>query len=439
MKTTNKISKYILSTLITSLLFSTSLQNTYAESGLKFKDVSDDHWAYTHIESMAKAGYLMGDTSSNYNPSSYIDKFETARILAMISGYKTDNEDVILNNYANKAYEKNADILNAYADIFSTWNNTTDRAIAYLIEREILDIEELATFIDKNDDIETLSFITKGEIASYFVKLLDLEDVSLETKYNFTFNDDNEIDENIKNYTYYMHFAKIMDIDQDGNFNADAPISKSVFAMYLDKLLNIFAPEMGITLSEFDNKQHLEVSFSDTNNFDEFDKIETMHATFDKLVNLGSSNLNAMQLILNDGTVRIYKYASDIAIILDDYLKTPLELVNGMQITLTLNNDEIVEINASFNEQTQDMKTSKSQNLNSSANVITGIIEEIFVSKNAQSYIVLSFDSEFIETQKYSFLPNKINILSVGVGSEVEITLEEDLISFISLLDDNIN
>ena len=129
-----------------SMALSFYSSNVYA---MNFKDVSQTFWAYKYIDDVATKGLITADATGYFKPNANIDKFETAKILAKVAGYKytdlTDDEKTFCDN----AYNKYKSLLNSYAKKYSKWINISDREISYLLEKNIFTESDLDKFIIK--------------------------------------------------------------------------------------------------------------------------------------------------------------------------------------------------------------------------------------------------------------------------------------------------
>lgn len=300
-----------------------------------FSDVPATHWAYQSISRIAERGILVGDTSGNYKPDDYIDKFETAKILAKLDGYKQTGYSDSEKTYYDKAYDKNKSLLSQYSKAFSKWNSTADRDIAYLLEKEILTAEDLNQFVIlRNDGSEAIRALSREEAATFLVKLMGRKNEALSYNTTSTFKDDSSISVGSKPYVYYLRSINVTSGDSNNEFLPNGAVTRATLAVLLDKALAI--------MEEGQSTQP--VATSSSNASDQVSKIETVSGTFDKLFNSGSTN--AIQLVTPDGTKKIYKIANQISIYIDGFLKTSVDLKAGMPMLCVLNNYELIDIKA---------------------------------------------------------------------------------------------
>lgn len=315
--------------IITTFIFAVLTVNM-AFAAPTFKDVSPEHWAYEHISSVAEKGYITGDTTGNFKPDDNISKFETSKILARVAGYKYYDITPQEQTYFDRAYEKNKTLIAQYAVAFSKWNSTTDREIAFLLEKEILTTEDLNQFIIKDSTgKEQLRALSMVECAEFLVRLIDKKIDALTTKFNYDFADDASIPEDKKQYVYYLKSKGVISADEKGNFNPYSAVNRASISTMLNKALN------------FQNNTGNGNSTNNSNN-ETSSVIETITGTVDKYY----SSLNAVQIITFDGKKNLYKISPLSSIYIDTYLKTPDDLKEGMPVIAIVNENEVAELKA---------------------------------------------------------------------------------------------
>lgn len=203
-----------------------------------FKDVNEDYWAYSEIQQISSFEILVGDLSGNFNPESYIDKFEFAKVLtrlASVCSYENFDEK---QTYS----EQYKDIVNEYKKIFEKWNSTADPEIALLLENQIFTQYDLDLFIIKDkSNKEQIKALTREELAVFLVRLMGAENKVNELEFKYNLQDDYIINQDIKNHIYYIISTEIMQAN-DGYFNPKKLVTKaelsSILSKYLDYVTN---------------------------------------------------------------------------------------------------------------------------------------------------------------------------------------------------------
>lgn len=328
--------KRVLSVVLAfSLSFSLLFQTAYAAP--VFSDVDSSHWAYSSIIRIADLGVIVGDTEGRYNPNDYIDKFETAKILARISGYKQYDYTESEKAFYDKAYEKNRAYLNQYGKTYKKWNTTADRQIAFLLEKEILTPDDLKDFVGiKSDGTEGIRALTKECAAMFVTKAVGKKTDALTTSLPVLYLDDQTISAAARPYVYYLKSAGFMSGDEKNNFSPREPITKADMAVLLDKVFSYANIEPAQISGIPDSAESINLSVPD--------QMETVTATFSSFYK--SHDINAVQLTLSDGTRKIYKVSPGLTIYINGFLKTESDLEEGMNVLAVLSNNEIVDIKA---------------------------------------------------------------------------------------------
>jgi len=310
------------------LMSSVALAATYS-------DVPSTHWAYAAISRVSERGLMLGDMNGNFNPDSSIDKFDTAKILAQMAGYKYTNVSTSETEYYNKAYEKNKTFLSQYAASFSKWNSTANREIAFLLEKEILTVEDLNQFvIRKNDGTEALRALSREEAAVFFVRLMGKKSEAVAYTDYYAFKDDSSISISSKPYVYYLRGMGVISGDPNNNYNPNSAVTRAAMAVMCNAVLDLLNNNNTGTVGTG--------ALSSTNTAASVNNVATISGTIDKYF----ETLNAFQIDDGAGNKSIYKLSSSVSITVDGFLKTAQDLKTGMSIIGTVNNNELVSIKA---------------------------------------------------------------------------------------------
>jgi len=317
-------------TLALSLVFVSVTSNT-AFANLSFHDVPQNHWAYEEISFIADRGYIAGDTSGNFKPDDNISKFETAVILARVAGFKYYDISPEEQNYFNRAYEKNRNLILQYSNAFTRWSSTADKEIAFLLEKEILTVEDLNQFIVKDaNGNEQLRALSRVECAEFLVRLIGkTRDALLVTDFSSPFSDHEHIPESKLPFVYYLKEEAVISPDENGNFNPFSTVTRASMASLLDKVLRI--ETNGSTITDKDPSNTAVSAI-----------IETLSGKVDKYY----PNIEALQIIDNDGKKNLYAISPISNIYIDSYLKTVHDLKSGMPFVAVVNNNTIADLRA---------------------------------------------------------------------------------------------
>ena len=249
---------------------------------MNFKDVPQIFWAYQYINDVAEKGFITADAAGYFKPNDNINKFDTAKILAKVAGYKyTDLTDDDKSFY-NDAYDKYKSLLTSYAKKYTKWSSISDREIAFLLQKNIFTESDLDKFIVKEGKTEKLRALSKEEAAMYLTKLLgDL--VVPNQMYGFTFADDSSIAADYKPYVYCLYKSGIITGDDKNKFSPKTAVTKTTLSVMLSKTLKFIE----------DNKVQ---------------KVDTISGTIDKVY----SGIGAVQIISESGSKNVYKVSAEI-------------------------------------------------------------------------------------------------------------------------------
>ena len=298
---------------------------------VKYKDVPETYWAYNEINDVSDRGLMVGDASGNFRPGDPIDKFETARILAKVMGYKYTNVSAEELAYYRQAYGKNRDVIAQYSAPYVKWKSAYDYEIAFLLEKEIFTVEDLSQFVVKDaNGVQQYRALSKQEAAVYMVKIMGGKSEALAGSYDLALADDADIKASYKPYVYYLFSIGILNQDENGQFRPNEMVTRASLAVMLsdsltyidrhgDNALNPQAP------AAVDATQVVSLTGSITRFFTDTDSVQ----------------------ITSGSVSNTYKLASDVNIFVDSFLKTRNDLKEGMAVNAVLSGGQIIEIQAS--------------------------------------------------------------------------------------------
>ncbi len=314
--------------------------NTFAIASSGYVDVPKDHWAYNSISNISKKGYIVGNGAGEYKPNNPIDKFETAKILAVVSGYKYADITLDEKTFYDNAYNKHKKLIAEYSKKFTKWNSTADREISFLLEKGILIPSDLDQFVilgaNKKEQLRALS---RQEISVFLTKIMQDEYFALNGEYTNPFKDDKNINANAKPYVYFLRNKGVLSGDNNNNFNPNGAVTRAEFAVMLDKVLNIINKE--------GNKQdNIEDSKQDNTTTNE--EVNIVNGIIDKTY----PSINAIQVTTTNNDNKIYKLNSSVEIYVNDKLSSYTNITAGSNFTATLKDNQIVELRVISNNTT---------------------------------------------------------------------------------------
>ncbi|MDE6357959.1 MAG: S-layer homology domain-containing protein, partial [Eubacteriales bacterium] len=319
------LKKVLTAFVLSSRLISFNCVNAYAT---EFNDVKKEHWAYDYIQNMSDLGLLVGDLSGNFNPDSYISKFDTLKIIATLCGYNFNTKDLAEKEYYKSLNEKYKENIATYEKKYSKWNSSVSYEMSYLLEKGILNLSELDQFIVLNNEKEQLRALSREEIALYLVRIMGLEEEVNKITFTPSLKDHLDIAPDKINSVYYLQSLNI--IAKDGeNFYPKKAVTKAELSQIITNFLNYTKININV-----DNYQS---SFSGNN-------IQTKFVTIEKIY----PSDNIIQTKIGYIT-KTYKLAENSNIKINGK-KASLNMISeGSYAEITFNNYLITDINVNTN------------------------------------------------------------------------------------------
>lgn len=336
----------------------------YAEN---FSDVATNHFAYSAINAIASKGIMSGDETGKFNPDKYIDKFDTSKMFAKLLGYKysgiSDEETI----FYNKAYENQKALISKYSSKFKRWNSSADKEIAFLLEKQFYTEDDLEQFVILNSSgTEQLRALSREEMAEFLVRYIGKTNEAKNYKITSAFSDDNAISASKKQSVYYLKSLGIINGTTDGKFIPKGAVTRADFCY----LLNLTMIKTG---KDITNTNSLSSTGALVNN------VGAINCTVEKYF----ASLNILQVNEN-GVHKLYKVTSSASIKINGYLGQISNLPIGSQATITLNNGEIIAIDAtnSTMDQTTETTTQQTTNVETKSDVSTSSDNTIEINED---------------------------------------------------------
>ena len=297
-------------------------------SAATYKDVPTSHWGYTAINRVTDLGFMSGDLSGNFNPNGYIDKFETTKILAKMAGYKYTGATTAEADYYNACLAKHIGFINLYANKFTMWNATTNKEIAFLLEKGVLVNDDLNQFVVIVNGKESLRALSREEAAVFFVRLIS-PGITLSNTTTNPFKDDASISAAAKPYVYHLRSLGVVSGDTNNNFSPKGAVVKAAMASMISSVWNIMNPTAPTTptpSTPAPGANYTTVS----------GKVGKLYADF-RALQVASSDAN---------NNKIFPVTTTATITIDGAAKTFTDLREGMNFTGVTLNGELISIAA---------------------------------------------------------------------------------------------
>ena len=270
-------------------------------SASSFGDVPANHPNFNAIQWAHNEGYMLGDSSGNFNPNRVMNSFDAAVILALASGFEQSpgNADSDQQAFIAQAFNQHRNLLSNMANNHPNWRKALDREVAFLLELEIFTPADLTRFM-ANGEIASLS---KEAATAFVMRFAGFENFS---EPNFRFHDDADFISIYRKYAYLAYSLNIVD-SNNGNFLPRSTVTRADFAQMLYNL-NITEPE-----------QTTESSFA-----------STMQGT------ITLTQTNSIQITTASGSTT-RPFAQNPSIIIDNERREVSDLVEGMTVAVGLN------------------------------------------------------------------------------------------------------
>ena len=283
----------------------------------RFVDVPQTHWAHDAIINMSDSGFMVGNTAGQFMPDAPLDKFETARILSQVAGFRHVNLTPAEEALINTAYDNHSQLLTQMSQTFSRWSNAANREIAFLLEMGILTPSDLNNFILVSGGQEQLRALSRQEAAVFLVRAFGLSEQAAEGTFSQLFTDDASINAAARHYVYFLRANGVISGDPQGNFLPNAPVNRASLAVMLDRAMSLAA------------------SYAPT-------QIEVISGT----ITFVYPSIGALQIQENGSSV-IYRTSANVTINVDGNPSTFGNLTPGMEISATLEGGQIIALLAS--------------------------------------------------------------------------------------------
>ena len=216
-----------------------------------FRDVGPNlDWARNAIETVNELGIMTGDLMGNFNPNSHIDKFETARILARMSGFNPIALEGQEAAYFEAVFQARRPLIESVANRFTRWNHSVNREIAFLLYRGILRAADLENFVVNMNGAEMLRALSREEAAVFLVRFMGpaAEAEALRTTGVQQFSDHHLISPAAMSSVYFLRSLGILNGDGGNNVSPQTAATRAAMAILVNSTLNhVNSPLLGNT------------------------------------------------------------------------------------------------------------------------------------------------------------------------------------------------
>jgi hypothetical protein len=290
-----------------------------------YKDVPSNHYAYRAVDwvsNPSNGSFMVGDATNNFNPNRTLDKFETAKILAVAAGYKYAASAIspAEQELYDRSYNEWKSLLDSQASQYAKWSRTADREIAYLLYKNILTVTDVGTFITRAGT-EQVNLITRQEAIVFMIRLdgKQMEADAIVLPYHTPYKDDGQIRSDYKKYIYYAKEAGIAG-GSDGYISPSRNFTRAEMAQMF---YNMFA-----------NRPQATPTPQPNNNV-----TSTVSGAVDYVFTPQGQGGSTYVYInsYTSGQVGAYPLSPNAVIMIDNIQRTPTDLVKGMTVNAVVN------------------------------------------------------------------------------------------------------
>lgn len=252
------------------------LRNSYFDDSQKTTYSRD-------IARMAALGVIKRDYSSEYRPEIEITQQELIELLVRMSG----EENIVLNNVINNA------------------NGMGDEAVARLMREEYVNRATALGIITADERLGLIRPATKEQTALWIAKMLGMDPTYQNVNVIYSFDDWKTITPTSRGYIETLLTEKVMDVDNDGQFNGNRAITRGEVAYILNHTADKMYDAMGITSNVGLVIGKKESSVQETNNVIDERRlvVRNMDGTLTTILtkhNKGNNIRNDYVVLLND-------------------------------------------------------------------------------------------------------------------------------------------
>jgi len=240
--------KKLVSAVVASAIAASTFVPVFAAT---FKDVEEEHWAYSYVEDMAERGLVSGYEDGTFRPGKSVSRMEAFALFARLIGSNSEENAEIV----ELAKEKYADVLADYKLSYAEGD------VAFMLLRGIITEEELDTYFKGDKKSEPMP---RYEAAILITKaMLGEAEAKKEVLIDMDYSDVSEIPKAAKQYVYYVTEKGIMSGMGDGEFSPNTDVLRGQIAVMLSKTAELSEYNFESATLVKVNKQSKNLTFKD--------------------------------------------------------------------------------------------------------------------------------------------------------------------------------
>jgi len=275
--TRKKFLKFATALLCTMFVITGMGINTVMASN--FRDVGPGmYWAREAIDAVSRLGIMTGNFEGNFRPNASIDKFETVRILARMSGFDPAALSPQDAAYYDSIFQLQRSVIESFSNRFELWNPNVNREIGFLLYTGVLIQSDLENFVIRQGNDERLRALSREETAVFLVRFMGRTSDALRAA-EVPFNDHHLISPGARPHINFLRSLGIMNGDNVGNVSPRAATTRAAMAILVYATLNeVNSPLLGLSSPDTANEFET-ISGTIANTYPSFRSILTLSAS----------------------------------------------------------------------------------------------------------------------------------------------------------------
>lgn len=229
---TNLHTRYLRGIAVTGLALTLALSSgVRVEANQRFIDIPTSHWAFDAVMSMSDQGFMVANSAGEFRPNAPLDKFETARILANIAGFRVVGATPEQQALQTRALDNHYGFLADMDARFANWSNASNHEIALLLELGVLTPNDVQNFLVVTQQGEQLRALSRQEAAVFLTRVFGFGPTAAAGVHAELFSDDMSIDPAARHYVYFLRAQGVIAGDGTGAFSPGDFVTRAALSI----------------------------------------------------------------------------------------------------------------------------------------------------------------------------------------------------------------
>ena len=210
----------------------------------RFVDLPASHWAYQAAMSMSDQGFMVANSAGQFRPDAPLDKFETARILANIAGFRAVGASPEQQALQVQAYENHYGFLQDMNAQWDRWTTASNHEIALLLELGVLTQNDVRNFLVLDPHgAEQFRALSRQEAAVFLTRVFGFGPIARAGVHAELFTDDLIIAPAARHYVYFLRAQNVISGDGTGAFSPSEFVTRAALSVMLYRTQNLTPPD----------------------------------------------------------------------------------------------------------------------------------------------------------------------------------------------------